>query len=229
VVSAYGRVIVLEDDIVVSEGFLDFMNDALSFYENKKEVWHISAHSIVNDSKRSDDVFLWRVMNCWGWATWADRWQSYEKKPDNLFATFTEDDIRSFNLDGYKDFWGQVEGNRMGVINTWAVFWYATIFINNGLCVNPYFSYAKNTGLDGSGVHCVKNRALQDKQMLNRYGKFTPQLILEEDENAVAQIKRHFATSERKKILRNPVKFLIKMLFSRNVIEFVRRGVRRSF
>lgn len=38
VINEYGKVIVLEDDLVVSPYFLKYMNDALNMYENEEEV-----------------------------------------------------------------------------------------------------------------------------------------------------------------------------------------------
>lgn len=74
VISQHGKVIVLEDDIVTSPFFLTFMNKALDHFENVERVWHISGWNYPIDSSDLDDVFFWRAMNCWGWATWADRW-----------------------------------------------------------------------------------------------------------------------------------------------------------
>ena len=79
IINKHGKVIVLEDDIVTSPYFLKFMNDALNFYEKKKDVWHISGWNYPIDNKGLNDVFFWRLMNCWGWATWSDRWVNFEK------------------------------------------------------------------------------------------------------------------------------------------------------
>jgi hypothetical protein len=154
VVNRYGRVIVLEDDIVTSPYFLQFMNDALDHYENEKKVWHISGWNYPIDGEGIGDVFLWRLMNCWGWATWADRWAHFEKDPQKLIDTMSKDDIYRFNLDGAENFWGHVIANKNGTMNTWAIFWYATIFQKNGLCLNPRQTLVDNIGIDGSGVHC---------------------------------------------------------------------------
>ena len=154
VVNQYGKVIVLEDDIVTSPAFLQFMNQALNFYERQKEVWHISGWSSPIATEGLGDVFLWRAMNCWGWATWADRWQQFDKSPAALIKNWSAEEKYRFDLDGSGVFWNQVEANASGKINTWAIFWYATIFQNNGLCLNPAASYVDNIGHDGSGVHC---------------------------------------------------------------------------
>ena len=42
-------------------------------------------------------------------------------------------------------------------MNTWAIFWYATIFKREGLCLNPSQSFVKNIGHDRSGIHCGEN------------------------------------------------------------------------
>ena len=79
IVNKYGKIIVLEDDIVTSPHFLQFINDALIYYEEVNEVWHISGWNYPIQPINLHDTFLWRVMNCWGWATWANRWQYFEK------------------------------------------------------------------------------------------------------------------------------------------------------
>jgi hypothetical protein len=58
---------------------------------------------------------------------------------------------RGLNADGSYDYWFDVKRNAWGVIRTWAVFWYATIFRHGGLCVSPPQSLTENIGIDGSG------------------------------------------------------------------------------
>jgi hypothetical protein len=157
IVNEYGKVIVLEDDLVTSPYFLKFMNKALEFYKDEEKVWHISGWNYPIETDGLDDVFLWRLMNCWGWATWADSWSHFEKNVDKTINDFTKEDIKRFNLDGIENFWGQVLGNKDKKINTWAIFWYATIFKQNGLCLNPSQSFIKNIGHDESGTNCGYN------------------------------------------------------------------------
>lgn len=160
VLDQYGKIIVLEDDIVTSPAFLLFMNQALDFYQYKDQVWHISGWNYPIDGQNLGDVFLWRVMNCWGWATWQDRWQHFNKNPQQLIEQWSKQDIYRFDLDGSGVFWSQIQANARGKLNTWAIFWYATIFEHQGLCVNPSVSYVENIGMDGSGEHC-KHRVIK--------------------------------------------------------------------
>ena len=84
VIDKHGKIIVIEDDLVTSPYFLKFMNEALSFYKDQNKVWHISGWNYPIDVSRLEDVFLWRFMTCWGWATWSDRWKHYEKNVDKI-------------------------------------------------------------------------------------------------------------------------------------------------
>ncbi|MEZ9917151.1 hypothetical protein AB4404_12030 [Vibrio breoganii] len=152
-INIYGKVIVLEDDLLSSEYFLLYMNEALNLYEQNDNIWHISGWNYPICSDGLSDTFLWKLMNCWGWATWKNRWINFDKNPDKLINDFSKEDIYKFNLDGSYNFWSQVEANKSGNKDTWAIFWYATIFINGGWCLNPSDSLINNIGLDASGTH----------------------------------------------------------------------------
>lgn len=154
----YGRVIVLEDDLVTSPYFLSYMNQALNHYQEEKKVWHISGWNYPIATDGLEDVLFIRVMNCWGWATWSDRWMHFEKNTEKLIAEFDKETIRKFDLNNSGMFWYQVLANQKNLVNTWAIYWYATIFKNNGLCVNPKISLVDNIGLDGSGTHGSEER-----------------------------------------------------------------------
>lgn len=187
VVNEYDRIIVLEDDLVTSPYFLRFMNETLEFYKDEKWIWHISGWNYPIDPKGISDIFLWRVMNCWGWATWLDRWQYFERDSEKLFRNFSQDDIKRFNLDGAHNFWSQVERNVEGRIKTWAIFWYAAIFKKNGLCLNPSQSLVQNIGHDGSGSNCGRSKSHHTP--LNKVMPKLENLNLKENFEALDKIK----------------------------------------
>lgn len=146
-----GQVIVLEDDIETAPGFLDFMAAALDRYRDDRRVWHVSGWLYDIDRTGLPDYFFWPVMNCWGWATWADRWAHFDRDPERIDREWDAQRKRRFNLDGAHDFYDQIAGNLDGRMRTWAVFWYATIFENNGWCLTPTQPFLRNIGLDGTG------------------------------------------------------------------------------
>lgn len=209
VINEYGRVIVMEDDLVTSPYFLDFMNNALDFYDETKKVWHISGWNYPVKLEDKDSAFLWRTMNCWGWATWKDRWSYFEKDTDMLIKSFSKSDIQKFNLDGCENFWNQVKANHKGRINTWAIYWYATIFQQNGLCLNPRQSYVDNIGVDGSGVNCGQIDLYKTHLNNNKEIHFTSDLI--EDTLAVNQVKI-FCKSKKKSVISRGKNKLLQLI-----------------
>ena len=149
-VSRYGRVIVLEDDIVTGKYFLEYMNEALERYEGEKQVWEITGYRVPVSTEKTDSSYFSPIGSCWSWATWADRWKHFKKDPKHLKSTFTKKMIWEFNREGTDTgVWKQVEMNLSGEINTWAVFWAAAIYLQRGLTLTPCKSIVRNIGFDG--------------------------------------------------------------------------------
>jgi hypothetical protein len=148
----YGRVIVLEDDLETSPYFLNFMNEALNYYENTPEVMHVSGCRFPVEPFGMENTFFLHVPLCWGWATWERAWTLFEKDI-SIMQRFDSEMIKRFDFDNTYRYWKQLELNKSGIINTWFVFWYANLFLCNGLSLFPSQSLVRNIGFDGSGVH----------------------------------------------------------------------------
>lgn len=153
IVNKYGRVIVLEDDIVTGKYFLRFMNDALEFYKDEERVMHLSGYMYPVMHDALPDYFFIKPTTCWGWATWQRSWRYFEKKPQKIVKEFFKEEIQDFNLDGAYDYWGHVISNLKGKITTWAIFWYTSVYRVGGLSLHPRHSYCANIGFDKTGVH----------------------------------------------------------------------------
>lgn len=157
VINDHGEVIVLEDDLVTSPYFLDYMNDALSFYKNEEKVMHISGYMFPVKAKLPP-TFFYNTASCWGWATWKRAWDYFEPDARLLKEKIEETGlVKKFNIEGTYGFMNQLERNVNGTAKTWAVKWYASIFLNNGLSLHPYPSLVNNIGHDGTGVHYLKS------------------------------------------------------------------------
>lgn len=152
----FKKVIVLEDDLVVSPHFLKFMNDALDVFEDHADVMHVSGCTYPVEGIGSEPFFL-RVPLCWGWATW---WRAWEKFNNNtqVIKQFDSGMRRKFSFNNSYHYWRQLRDNESGLITTWFVFWYATLFLRGGLALFPGDTLVRNVGFDGSGVHCGVDR-----------------------------------------------------------------------
>lgn len=193
IVSTHGRVIVVEDDMVTSPHFLRYMNDALERYEREERVMHVSGYMFPIEHENLGQAFFLKVMLCWGWGTWARAWNCYTRDADSIDRQFTAEMKREFNLGGSNDFWGQLQANRGGTIDTWAVFWYASIFLRNGLCLNPAVSLVHNIGHDGTGIHCGDAGEI-DEKLNDRPVTEWPSSVIE-DRVGSARLAQYFRDS----------------------------------
>ncbi|HZY40202.1 MAG TPA: sugar transferase [Mucilaginibacter sp.] len=155
-VKEYGKVIVFEDDLLSSPFTLQYFNEALTRYKNEEKVMHIGAYLYNIDKKGLPQTFFFRAATSWGWATWARAWKDFEPDVDILLKQFDQKKISQFSIEGTMNFWKQLEGFKAGKNDSWAIRWYASIFLKGGLTLNPTVSLVHNIGNDGSGVHSNK-------------------------------------------------------------------------
>lgn len=170
VIQDKGKVIVLEDDIEVSSGFLKYMNAALNIYEKEEKVMHISAYFspiIWEDKEKIAETFFYNHTSCWGWGTWARAWKNFEDDAEKLVKLLeSKEKVNYFEIEGAYPFLEQLEGNAQGKLNTWQIKWYALVTLKGGLCLHPKVSLTRNTGFDGSGEHCHRNSIYQNQSFI---------------------------------------------------------------
>lgn len=149
------RLIVLEDDIVVAKNFLDYINQALDLYQNEQRVGAISAFNFCNTPCAKEEAyFLWQSTS-WGWATWRDRWQLFEENAESLLTKIEIMGLQDrFNAHGNYPFSSMLNEVRLGLTDSWAIRWYASLVVAERLTLFPACSFVRNIGADGSGVHC---------------------------------------------------------------------------
>ena len=154
IVNRYGRVIVLEDDLVTAPGFLQFMNDALDTYADEPRVGHIQAYDFTQNP-RLPETFLIKFTGSWGWATWQRAWQHFNPDGQYLLNELHRRHLtRRFDFNGKYGFTRMLRRQVEGKNNSWAIRWNASLFLQDILSLNVGRSLVKNEGFDGSGTHC---------------------------------------------------------------------------
>jgi hypothetical protein len=190
IVNIHGKIIVLEDDLVTSKYFLRYMNDALNLYKDDKKVFGIAGY-FYPIKGILPEIFFVKLTNCWGWATWKDRWKFFEKDGKKLLSEIKIKNLKKkFDIDGSYPYTKMLRHQTEGKNNSWAIRWYASTFLNEGLFLYPKISLVKNIGFDESGVHCGSgkwfNVNVYDKEIKFR------KMPIQESFYARAQFKRYF-------------------------------------
>lgn len=156
IINKYEKVIVLEDDLIVSSDFLEYMNEALEFYKNDSTIWSISGYGpklrCLDDYHK--DLYLSPRGSSWGWATWKDRWDSVDWDVKDFEKLKHDKQMRKeFELGG-DDMYKMLELQMLGKIDSWAIRWCFSQYLQDKYTVYPVKSKIVNDGFnDSKGTH----------------------------------------------------------------------------
>ncbi|MBU8902763.1 MAG: glycosyltransferase, partial [Victivallales bacterium] len=187
----FGKVIVLEDDLLTSPFFLRFMNDGLDMYQNNDEV--ISIHGYMYPvNKALPETFFLRGADCWGWATWERGWKLFESDPEKLLNRLKQEKLlKIFDMDGAYPYSKMLKGNILKKNNSWAIRWYASAFLENKLTLYPGRSLVANIGNNAEASHCTVDSKVFDVVLLQERSELKP-IALKENVAARAEIIKYF-------------------------------------
>ncbi|BCT91748.1 glycosyl transferase [Lysobacter helvus] len=178
VLAAHDRVIVVEDDVEVSPGFLAYMNAALDRYRDEPRVGSI--HGYAPPIAGLPDYFFLAGADCWGWATWADRWQLFERDPRALLRTMAErKKLREFTATHGAQSLLQLVQRAQGRSQSWATQWHASLFLAGRHTLHPGHSFVRNTGNDESGAHAVASD-VHDSDATALFSGGLPDVVLQD-------------------------------------------------
>ncbi len=149
----YDSLIIMEDDLVTAPGFLTYMNDGLELYKDEPQVASIHGYSPVYASELPETYFL-RGADCWGWGTWRRAWNKFEPDANKLLQKFTASEKHIFDFEETYPYIEMLKKQAAGKLDSWAIRWYASAFLNNMYTLYPKQTLVENIGIDGSGTHC---------------------------------------------------------------------------
>lgn len=170
VIKIHKKVIVLEDDLVLSKDFLVYMNSSLDFYLNNDKVFNVSGYSFnINiPFYNFDNIFTKRPMS-WGWATWLNRWDLINWDLDN----YSVNDIKALKNDfnkGGSDLTKMLIDWKEGRNNSWAIRYAFNSFILNKLDACPIISKVENIGFNNNATH-TNRKSFRYNITLSKFSK----------------------------------------------------------
>ena len=161
--------IILEDDIVVSKNFLNYMNFYLNEYKTNKMVASIHGYCYpIKFKKNNEETFFLKGADCWGWGTWRRAWKEYNNDTKYLINIIKNKKLqREFDFNysyPYLEMLKLTEKKN----HSWAIKWYASAFVKNMFTLYPKKSYVRNIGNDGSGTNSSVQKKFYTNNLNNK-------------------------------------------------------------
>lgn len=192
VLEKHESIIVLEDDLVVAPDFLAFMNAALEAYRDRSDIWSISGYTpTLKEIEQYDKngVFLVPRAQCWGWATWSDRWETVDwEVSDFNYLARNKKRRKAFDMGG-NDLFRTLEMEHRERIESWAVRWAYAASKQKMWTVNPMLSKVQNIGLKSSTSHVGWHDERHNVELLGNKTIIDPNV--QPDEKLVQAFKKH--------------------------------------
>jgi hypothetical protein len=201
--SEYDSMILLEDDILISDDCLVYFDNMLMHYEHDSKILQISAYSPFNFN--SSFVFRHPRISTWGWATWKHKFPLLDDfvldwRGFNVTA-FTASQIQMIE-EYMPDTIGLFDSMQSGKINAWSLDLLTYSVRNNLKTIYPSSTLLDNIGMDGTGENCGKRKSfnlfVEKKHLLNLQNL----LELETSKSLIRKFNRYYSRNRIWKIYR---------------------------
>lgn len=217
IIEKYGKIIVLEDDLVSDKWFLKFMNDSLDLYEFEDDVACISGYIYPVD-KTLPQTFFIKGADCWGWATWKKSWDLFDTDGSSLLKLIETRQLSyDFNFFNTYPYVEMLKDQIAKKNNSWAILWYASAYLKNKLTLYPAKSLIHNIGIDGSGIHSGESLNF-DVSLEQKEIKLNTIEILEND-FAKKSISEYFKKIHTVTVTESIFKKLVKLIIPNFIIK----------
>jgi len=171
VLEDFETVIVLEDDLLTTRNFLDFMNQGLDYYKMFNAVYAINGYS-PDIGKESVDLFKAKRAFPWGWATWEDRWNKDILSNNDISKHINKSVLKEFKNECGADVVGMLKETLNGKNSSWYIRWVFVNFLGKKVSIFPVKSKVINIGFTDKGTHCSEISAYKsqlDKTFLREF------------------------------------------------------------
>lgn len=190
IISRYGKVIVLEDDIVTSEDFLEYINQALDFYESDDNIWSVTGYTLPLKGLKTykEDIYLSYRASSLAWGTWENRWKTVDWQVKNFQElSRSKEKQKQFNRGG-REMYQMLKAQQEGKNNSWAIRWCYSQSMQNKYTVHPKYCKAQHIGGDGTG----ENSLITNKYMTELDATPVALKNVEPDKKILRQFRNYY-------------------------------------
>lgn len=146
--------IILEDDTVPNRSFFAFCERMLDRYRDDHRVYHVSGYQHLPDIPSGYDYYFSAVPGIWGWASWADRWSTYQVDLPRLSAF----DPPTLSHAAHRRYWDYTF-RTVGAVDTWDYQWTYAIMRAGAVAIRPQVNLVTNIGFGADATHTTRANA----------------------------------------------------------------------
>ena len=185
------RGLILEDDCIPNRDFFEFCTWGLKKFNNDSKVGSITGNNFLNNQvKIKNSYYFSKYAHCWGWATWRNRWELYDKNIKFWNKWRKSKNFESiFNSKLEKKYWIKIFDNvKENNINSWAYPWNLCLWYHKKIVLTPKFNLVSNIGISKDATHTYfknDNVSYQVKKLKKPYIKHTSMQINDMADNYV--------------------------------------------
>ena len=173
VLNQYDKIIVLEDDLITTPNFLDFMNQGLDYFNNNTRIYSINGYSPYI-GKVNSDSFLHARSFPWGWGTWRKQWDKDIFQETKFKKSMTTDLLNQFSVDCGEDAKRMLLDSLKGQNDSWYIKWVYNNYVQDNLSVFPIYSKIINIGFTSlDNTHCKYISAYEHRLDIYNCTNFT--------------------------------------------------------
>ncbi len=210
VLEKHQTVIVIEDDVVVGDQFLNFINSGLQKYQGSSEVAGVTGYSFPI---KINEPYFTRTGACWGWATYKNVWDNFIKNRQALeISSMDTKELDLFNVSDhiYEKIYYH---NKNSMIQSWAIEFYVYYFLNKQYFLMPGKNLVANIGFDGTGEHQKNGNFLTDNNPIQALNNFEFPAEISEKKNVRKKMISLYQNGARQHNLFNKFKLKLKNFF----------------
>jgi hypothetical protein len=214
IVNKYGKIVVFEDDLVTSPYFLKFMNNALTVYENRQDIFSISGYTYPFSipENYASNTFIFYRSSSWGWAIWKDRWNRIDFDVADYDKTLHSRKLQEKFNRGGADLFNMLRKQMNGEVNSWAIRFAFSHSTNDAFGLFPSKSLVQNIGHDNSGTHCEKT-SIWNVELDDKFYPEDLELDVSLNHEIVSRLQNKFKQPLLKNINSRKWKRMLKKLF----------------
>lgn len=215
VIEKYDFAIVLEDDLITSPNFLDFMNKGLQFYKDDYRIQSINGFSLdVGNYLDRFDTFSHIRTYSWGWATWGDRWHTHIFNKKSIQKMITPELLREFNSKCGANMTQMLMRSLTNSNDSWYASWVFYHFVEKKYSIYPYLSKIKNIGYGKNATHCSTINVFKSNFDYVESRRFKFKIELDDSKQLSENFLKYFT-------LKYKILFRINLIFKKGGIKLL--------